>query len=286
MNDSCRLAVDIGNSGAKVVPLPVGAQSPLPLPIRISWPHKSVPSPSAEFWEKSLQQIWGEHLTNVKSDDDSSEWWISSVNRPACNSLMEFLGRRPKCRIELIDYRRIPLEIHVDFPDRVGIDRLLAAFAASRFSLERPLLVIQAGTAVTVDLLDKCPSKSKDIRWTDQFEGGAIVPGVPMMLQLLNTAADLLPKVVPAELVELPPLPGRNSQAAMLAGTASSLVGGVQHLVLRYRQNFGTHIPIVLSGGDGPLLAPHLTQPIIEVDHLVLEGLRLLAREVEAPAET
>jgi pantothenate kinase type III len=100
-----------------------------------------------------------------------------------------------------------------------------------------------------------------------------------MMLRLLGRAADLLPVVEASELGDLPPLPGKNTEGAMLAGASSSLVGGVRHLVQRYRQRYGADVPIVISGGDGPLLAPHLAQPLHVVPHLVLEGLRILAAD-------
>ena len=105
-----------------------------------------------------------------------------------------------------------------------------------------------------------------------------------MVLRLLGQAADLLPELEARELVELPPLPGRNTEAAMLAGVASGLVGGVQHLVQRYRQQHAQSLPIVISGGDGPLLLPHLPPPVYEIPQLVLEGLRLLTTAATVPA--
>ncbi len=98
-----------------------------------------------------------------------------------------------------------------------------------------------------------------------------------MMLRLLSTAADLLPQVAAKELLRLPPLPGRNTAAAMNAGVCSAVVGGVQHLVSRYREQYGEETLVVISGGDGPLLRPHLTEPVQVIDHLVLRGLAMLA---------
>jgi type III pantothenate kinase len=162
----------------------------------------------------------------------------------------------------------------VDYPERVGIDRILAAWAATQLTSVRPLLVIQAGSAVTVDLLARQGDR-------EIFAGGAIVPGLPMMLRLLGQAADLLPEIQPVELQALPPLPGKNTQAAMLSGVSSALVGGVQHLLHRYRSTFGAHIPAIISGGDGPDLICYLEQPCIESPQLVMQGLRLLASRLD-----
>ena len=142
-----------------------------------------------------------------------------------------------------------------------------------------PLIVIQAGSAVTVDL----------VTWQGEqacFEGGAIVPGVPMMLRLLGTAADMLPMLnvddlIGNELSELPELPGRNTEQAMRCGAASALVGGVMHLVSRYRTLYASsesgHLPVILSGGDGPRLAPFISEPLVVEPDLVQRGLLALA---------
>ena len=117
------------------------------------------------------------------------------------------------------------------------------------------------------------------VRDANVFSGGAILPGVPMMLRLLGQAADMLPTIDADELTDLPSLPGRNTEQAMRCGTASALVGGAQHLVNRYRQAHGPSTLIVLSGGDGTRLALHLPPPIEVVPHLVLYGLVLIAKQ-------
>jgi len=274
------MAVDIGNSGVRVVCLPQNPQAALPEPLRINW-RKDTDLTAQDLWLFSPEQIaWEEYLSPFIQGASTVEWWISSVQRAASGSLEAFLKSHSNCRVQNMDFRRLPLEVDVDYPERVGIDRLLAAYAACRLVDTRPLLVIQAGSAVTVDLVQGCyaplDNGVKSRQLFGRFSGGAILPGVPMMLRLLGSAADMLPTVAAAEMIELPPLPGRNSQAAMLAGVSSCLVGGVQHLIRRYREAHGEPVPIVLSGGDGPLLKPHLTEPIVEVNHLVLQGLRLL----------
>lgn len=98
-----------------------------------------------------------------------------------------------------------------------------------------------------------------------------------MMLRLLGKGADQLPEITAAHLLGLPDLPGKNTEAAMICGAASALVGGVSHLVGRYRQQYGHSIPIIISGGDGMRLSPYLTAPLVIKDHLVHRGLMRLA---------
>ncbi len=241
--------------------------------MRIRWIVSPTPSSGQTVQYVAGASAWTKELQPLIDDHRGTHWWISSVHRGATQVLETFLGDQTNCNYEIVRYSTIDLHVDVDFPERVGVDRLLAAYAAGHYADDRPLLVIQAGSAVTVDLLE-----NSDDGMRSRFSGGAILPGVPMMLQLLGKSGDMLPELEPQELVDLPPLPGRNSQAAMMAGVASSLVGGLQHVVERYRQKFGSQVRIVLSGGDGPLLRPHLTGRILVVDHLVLQGLRILVQ--------
>lgn len=279
MNPVGRMAVDIGNSGLRAVWIPEGLSCPLPTPLRISWRGSAAGSGVQLAPVDDRDMCWTRELEPLLLEHQAMQCWISSVQPSVLDTLTDFLSRKGNCRIEVVDFQRIPLSVEVDFPERVGVDRLLAALAAGRVTSHRPLIVIQAGSAVTVDLLDgpgSAESYEQQEKW-DRFQGGAILPGVPMMLRLLSSAAELLPQVEARELVDLPSIPGKNSQAAMLAGVSSSLVGGVQHLIQRYRSQLDQRTPIVVSGGDGPLLAPFLPQPVLEANHLVLSGLRLLA---------
>lgn len=290
------LAIDIGNSGLRLSLLDVERQG-VGEPLRINWSHgcreqvtalSSVGSesrsladrfpPDSEDWfpivdqwlaqQELAQQSLAQHTAS-----EAATWLISSVRGDATARLTEFIQRRPGDVPRVIGFRDVPMQVEVDLPERLGIDRLLAAFAAAATNDARPLIVIQAGSAVTIDLVTRIADGG------DTFAGGAILPGVPMMLRLLGRGADMLPEIDADDLIELPPLPGKNTEAAMLCGTSSALVGGIQHLVGRYRDAFGPDTPVVISGGDGMRLSPYLAPPVRVQDHLVQRGLlRLLPR--------
>ncbi len=199
-------------------------------------------------------------------------WLVSSVRRDATEVLRAHLAQCALYRSLFVTRSDINMSIDVEFPDRVGVDRLLAAYAAITLFESRPMIVIQAGSAVTVDWVSP----------QAEFAGGAIVPGVPIMLRLLGQAADGLPHLVGRELIELPNLPGKNTEQAMTCGVSSAMVGGTQHLVARYRSQSSPNVPVILSGGDGPRLAKHVPEPLEVVDHLVLVGLALVAKRALA----
>lgn len=275
------LGVDIGNSGLRIAELNV-VESRVERTQRITWMHRPVEhqtqtserrfAPDSPDW----LEVIGKFLSDTVRNPDRRRcvWLVSSVRRDALCVLEQYVLQRVQAQSvndlwRVITRHAIPLSVDVLEPDRVGVDRLLAASAAASRFPQRPLIVMQVGSAMTVDL----------VRDPNVFGGGAILPGVPMMLRLLGQAADLLPTIDADELTDLPPLPGRNTEQAMRCGTASALVGGAQHLVNRYRQTYGSSTLVVLSGGDGTRLAHHLLPPIEVVPHLVLHGLALIAKD-------
>src|SRR5205807_1116 len=113
----------------------------------------------------------------------------------------------------------LPLLVGVGYPERVGIDRLLNAVAAKdRIKRSVPLLLIDAGTAITVDRVNA----------DGVFEGGAILPGLRLMAQALHDHTALLPRVV---IADVPTVPGRDTESAIQAGVYWAAAGGIKALV-------------------------------------------------------
>ena len=89
-------------------------------------------------------------------------------------------------RFDNLTYRDVPLTIRVEEPARVGIDRLLAALAADRLrQRDRAAIVVDLGTAITVDLVEA----------DGAFAGGAILPGIATSARALAEQTDALPQV-------------------------------------------------------------------------------------------
>lgn len=274
------ICVDIGNSGMRCARY--SGEDTLTHPfwlgeiLRFDWPKENdsqaldaaLTGRLAEWLEASSQE--GSAANDRHGLVGQYRWVVSSVQRARESCLRGCLDRLEQHHYRLVSYRDVPWQIDVANPDQLGIDRLLAAFAAAAHYPDQPLIVIQAGSAITVDWIEP----------PNRYRGGAIMPGVPMMLRLLSRAADLLPEVAANELLELPPLPGKDTTAAMTAGVSSAVVGGVQHLIERYRGQYGRRTSVILSGGDGPKLTPHIQPPVAVVDHLVLRGLARLSATI------
>lgn len=165
----------------------------------------------------------------------------------------------------LDDPRELPLRVLLERPDHVGIDRLCDAVAAnSRRPPHAPAVVIDAGSAVTVDLLDTAGA----------FTGGAIFPGLRLMAKALHDCTALLPLIDPPEAP--PALPGTATRPAMAAGIFWSVVGGIEALVGRYAAGAAVPPAVYLTGGDAARL--HAALPHFQLwPTMTLEGIRLAA---------
>src|SRR5688572_30389073 len=108
---------------------------------------------------------------------------------------------RPVRDVTLISAGDLPLVVSLPQPDMVGIDRLLGAVAANEVrDPARPAIVVDLGSAITVDL----------VAADGAFRGGAILPGIGMSARALHEFTDLLPLIEMHALAE-PPSPVGNA---------------------------------------------------------------------------
>ncbi len=263
-SNPCVVAVDVGNTRAKF-----GL-------FRLTRDHTAVP---VDISACLLSQTADLALFLQK-------WWTAhKAATPVCAIVA---GSQPEVRDRLLDhwplvgcrptvmnsYQQIPIRVDVDFPDRVGMDRLLNVFAAGRLMSEtRSAIVVDSGTATTVDLM------TSDF----VFRGGSILPGLRLSAHAMHDYTARLPLLnVDEELAELPELPGRNTEAAMRAGLFIGQLGAVRELIARLttaasdRFRESASPSIFVTGGGGRHLAGHLSGATY-VDSLPLHGLAILA---------
>jgi type III pantothenate kinase len=198
-------------------------------------------------------------------------WAVSSVNPSHCDRLASWCRQRGDTVVVLEDWRRLPLEIPLEHPEGVGMDRLLDAVAARdrlrtpAGGVKSPAVLVDAGSAVTVDWLDE----------TGAFRGGAIFPGLRLMTKSLHDYTALLP------LIELwnpaPTVPGPSTPAAMEAGVLWAVVGGIKTLAEQLTAQARTPPALFLTGGDAALLHPGLGPAFILWPTMTLQGICIAA---------
>lgn len=147
-------------------------------------------------------------------------------------------------------------------PDKIGPDRLANAVAAlHRFGV--PVVVVDFGTAVTIDVVDA----------RGYFIGGVIAPGLAALTDYMHERTALLPRV---RFRRVRRAIGRSTKEAMLLGATYALTGLVREALRGIRRQLKTsRLRVVATGGCAKLICPNLPEVTAVVPELTLDGLRI-----------
>ena len=162
----------------------------------------------------------------------------------------------------------LPVENLYETPRTLGYDRMAAVVGANEQFPGRDLLVIDAGTAITYELIDASGS----------YLGGNISPGMTTRFRALNLFTEKLTLVVEQEYI---PLVGTDTETAIQAGVVNGIVcemdGYIEMLRLKY-----PNLLVFLTGGHSFYFERRLKNSIFADINLVLTGLnRILEYNVE-----
>jgi type III pantothenate kinase len=153
----------------------------------------------------------------------------------------------------------------VDYPKprTIGPDRLANAVAA-RHHFGAPVIVLDFGTAVTFDVIDRAGN----------YIGGIIAPGLAAMTDYLHEKTALLPRL---RIHETGTVIGRSTKAAMVVGAVHGYRGLVRELLMELKRELRVKaLPVVATGGYVKLIAAGLPEITVVEPNLTLEGLRLV----------
>lgn len=246
------VAVDVGNSRFKLGLFDAGASDCCPEPRSLlEFAPDGFDGRQITDW---LREAEAEHVT----------WRIASVHRGSSRRLETWLDdeREGESRV-LLKHSDLPLRVDVEHPERVGIDRLLAAVAVNAIrDSDRPAVVVDHGSAITVDWVDA----------DGTFRGGAILPGIGMSARALDRLTDQLPLVDVRDL-NAPDALGRSTEAAIRSGLFWGAVGAVGQLIDRLAERAAGDPQVIVTGGAGQQIAAALGRESRFVAHLILSGI-------------
>lgn len=215
-----------------------------------------------------------EHLVEEWGLPRGSSWAIAATNPAPAQRFTAWAEARGDRVQRIASTDQIPMTVRVDEPTRVGVDRLLDCLAArARLAPGQPAIVVDAGSAVTVNFLDP----------DGAFAGGAIFPGPRLMAEALHAYTAQLPLVDTAAESPPPELPARNTVAAIQSGILHAVAGGIDSLIHELAARCSIAPVLFLTGGA---MTPRLTS-LLQSRHafrselrptLTLEGLFLAAR--------
>jgi type III pantothenate kinase len=158
---------------------------------------------------------------------------------------------------------RTGVRILYDNPREVGADRIVDVVAALHEYGPPPLIIVDVGTATVFDAVSA----------EGEYLGGAIAPGIGIASEALFSKAAKLYRV---ELERPKTAIGKNTVAAIQAGTLLGYVGLIEGMIGRFKAELGGKATVIGTGGWAPLIAKE-TNAFDHVDaDLTLKGLRLL----------
>ncbi len=253
------IVVDIGNSRMKWGRCEDGVVAEmvrLPHDSPVDWKRQ------AEMWELSTITRWAVAGVVPREIDRFRDWLVARRTNPTVITNDLFATGGPTGFVTKVD------ELH-----RIGIDRLLTSFAAYRRHQPAPVVVINVGTAMTVDFVQK----------NGTHVGGVILPGPRLMAKSLHDYTAKLPVVdivpwLPSTFV------GRNTVQAIEVGIANAVLSVAYQMVWDWVQYTGRSPWVYATGGDvGYLRGFNFNAAVagFEIDPaLTLDGIRLSAEFV------
>lgn len=206
------------------------------------------------------------------SPADVEDVLIASVVPPVMhaltNAVRKYFGKAPLIVDDTLD-PDLPY-IKSDSEERLGPDRSVACVAAME-KYGRPLVVLDFGTAATVDAVDE----------NGVYLGGCIMAGPKVATEALFSRTAMLPNV---ELIRPEKLLNTTAVGQIQAGVVGGYVGAVEYLIRGAKAEIGGDKPVkvVATGGLSRLIAENT--PLIDVvdPQLVLDGLLILYRKYKA----
>ena len=160
-----------------------------------------------------------------------------------------------------------PLDIAYRTPGTLGSDRLAAAVGAWDIQPGKNLLVIDAGSAITIDFVSR----------NGTYHGGNIAPGIKMRLKALHQFTGRLPMV---EKEGDTPTFGYDTETAIRSGVLKGIAHEIDGYIEETRSKYGD-IFVFLTGGDENSLKNMIKSRIFADKYLVARGLNRILQNYE-----
>jgi type III pantothenate kinase len=251
------LAIDIGNTSATF-----GLFKDDILTMTFNFPTANI------LANENIEQ---ELLPKLAALGDLQSITISSVVSQAAIILKEIFQRvHPEAKVIILKNENIPIVNKYDFPSQVGSDRLLACLAAYHKwgkTEKKPLIVIDLGTATTIDCVNA----------EGEFLGGIIMLGIASSAKSLANVTAQLPEI---ELTFPPQILGRSTIQNIQSGILYGALASIEGLVIKLKKEVfpDQEIIVAATGGLSHLLEGRTSLIDHFEPHLVLEGVALTAQ--------
>jgi type III pantothenate kinase len=185
---------------------------------------------------------------------------VSSVGEDPA-ALLTFLSSLTHTVHHLTWQSHYPFDIDYHTPQTLGSDRLAAAAGAMLHHPKENLLVIDAGSALTIDVMAD-----------NIYLGGSISPGLSMRFRALHEFTGRLPLADQSHSFSFP---GKSTEDAITGGVVMGLVFEINEYIRTFEERHGT-LTTVITGGDGEMLLSFTDRKMTFYPDLVSDGLNYL----------
>ncbi len=195
------------------------------------------------------------------------EFVLCSSVAPSATQMAEELFSGSGLRFILLTHLNCGLKIDYPQPQTIGPDRLANAIGAID-EFGAPVVVVDLGTAVTFDIINK----------KGAYVGGVIAPGLSAMTDYLHEKTELLPRIKlrrPRRVI------GKSTEEAMQIGAIHGYQSMIQGLLRQINNSLkSTLVPAIATGGCAKLVCKHAPESFALRPRLTLNGLRLASNRI------
>lgn len=213
--------------------------------------------------DEVIYHTYLDELNKIFIDDLMSQYTISqaiySDTRGVNEKLFEDMFANTVPIISLKHTTKLPVKLEYNTPETLGKDRIAGVVGAFSIFPNEPCLVIDIGTALTIDFIAE----------NAVFKGGIISPGPEIRFRALHQFTGKLPLLKPTnEVSDL----GYSTKTAIQFGVQNGLAHEINGYISRFKQQYH-HLKIILTGGYAYLFDKKINYPIFADSFLVPKGL-------------
>jgi len=208
------------------------------------------------------------NLTRLPNNNSQIIEYISSF--PIKKAIISNVGKE---NTELIKYLKklnipsiifnsntpIPIKNLYKTPETLGVDRLAAIIGAYSLYVKQNILIIDAGTALTIDFINE----------KGEYLGGNISPGIEMRFKSLNNFTEKLPLISKTDKYNTI---GDSTETAIISGVQQGIINEIEGYISHFSNKY-KNLKIILTGGDSFFFEKNIKNTIFANSELVLIGL-------------
>ena len=161
--------------------------------------------------------------------------------------------------VELNSNTKLPFTNNYKTPKTLGVDRLALVSASVYLYPENNVLIIDAGSCITYDFINT----------ENEYQGGAISPGIRMRYKALNNLTANLPLLgteIPNSII------GDSTESSIHSGIIYGVLNEIDGVIANYKEKY-PDLTVILTGGDSYFLSKQLKSSIFANSNFLLEGL-------------